>query len=76
MGLVAIATFAVVRLAVFFAPQVLFDVDPAVAPEPLGGLGPAGSMLLDVLLLLACACGLLGEALSGRRMDWLLLAVA
>ena len=53
IGLAGIATFAVMRLAVFFAPQVLFDVDPALHPEPLGGLGPAGSMVLDVLLLLA-----------------------
>ncbi len=76
IGLAGIATFALMRLAIFFAPQVLFDVDPALHPEPLGGLGPAGSMVLDVLLLLACACGLLGEAIAGRRMDWLLLAAA
>ena len=75
IGLAGIATFALMRLAIFFVPQVLFDVDPALHPEPLG-LGPAGSMVLDVLLLLACACGLAGEVMAGRRMDWLLLAAA
>ncbi|MHC4107870.1 MAG: O-antigen ligase family protein, partial [Planctomycetota bacterium] len=76
IGLIGIATIAIMRCVVFFAPQVLFDVDPARDPTPIGGLGPAGSLLLDALLLGACACGLLGQALAGRKFDALLLALA
>ena len=76
IGLIGIATIAIMRCVVFFAPQVLFDVDPAHNPTPIGGLGPAGSLLLDALLLGACACGLLGQAIAGRRFDALLLVLA
>ena len=76
IGLIGIATIAIMRCVIFFAPQVLFDVDPAHNPAPIGGLGPAGSLLLDALLLGACACGLLGQAIAGRRFDALLLVLA
>ncbi len=76
IGLIGIATIAIMRCVIFFAPQVLFDVDPAHNPAPIGGLGPAGSLLLDALLLGACACGLLGQAIAGRKFDALLLVLA
>jgi hypothetical protein len=70
-----IASVAVMRCVVTFAPRVVFDVDPAIDPTPLGGLGPAGSLVLDCLLLAMCGFGLLGEALSRRGIDWRLLVL-
>src|SRR5262245_20501581 len=67
---------AVLRGVVAFAPRVVFDVDPTIDPAPFAGLGPAGSLWLDVLLLAACSFALLGEALSGRDLDWKLLVLA
>jgi hypothetical protein len=64
------------RCVVTFAPRVLFDIDPAVDPTPLPGIGPGGSLVLDCLLLAMCGLGLLGEALSRRGIDWRLLALA
>ncbi|MHC4902076.1 MAG: O-antigen ligase family protein [Planctomycetota bacterium] len=75
-GAIGIATVAVMRCVVTFAPRLLFDVDPAIDPTPLPGLGPGGSLVLDCLLLAMCGCGLLGEALSRRGIDWRLLALA
>ena len=76
VGALGIATVAVMRCAIFFAPQVVFDVDPAFDPQRLGGLGPAGSLWLDVVLLVVCAGGLLGEALARKGIDWVLLLLA
>ncbi|MHC4909709.1 MAG: O-antigen ligase family protein [Planctomycetota bacterium] len=76
-GLVGMLGIIVGRTWIAVAPDVVFDVDPAVTSGSMGALGPAGSLLLDVGLLVAAALGLLGEALSGRRLNWrpLLLAV-
>ncbi len=76
IGALGIVTIAIVRCVVAFAPRLVFDVEPVIDPTPMPGLGPAGSLLLDVLLLAACGCGLLGEALTRRGLDWLLLALA
>src|SRR5262245_46811603 len=72
MGLIGIAAIAIVRCLILFAPQVVFDTDPALRDStPLAGLGPAGSMLLDVLLLASCVIALLGEWRTGARgVDW------
>jgi hypothetical protein len=75
-GALGIAGIAVMRCVVTFAPRLLFDVDPAIDPTPLPGLGPAGSLILDCLLLAMCGLGLLGEALGRRGIDWRLLALA
>ena len=75
-GALGIAALAIVRCVVAFAPQIVFDIDPAIDPTPLPGLGPAGSLFLDALLLAACGCGLLGEALARRGIDWRLLVLA
>jgi len=75
-GAIGIASVAIMRCVVTFAPRLLFDVDPAIDPTPLPGLGPAGSLILDCLLLAMCGLGLLGEALSRRGIDWRLLALA
>ncbi|MFK7960496.1 MAG: O-antigen ligase family protein [Phycisphaerales bacterium] len=59
-----IAAVATVRATVSFVPQRFFDVDPMLSAAPASGLGPAGSLLLDVLLL-ALAC--VGFGLHWRR---------
>ena len=71
-----IVTVAVLRVCASFAPRLVFDADPALDPSPLGGFGPAGSLVLDALVLAACAAGLYGEALAGRRIDWRLVLLA
>jgi hypothetical protein len=86
IGAAGIAGIAAVRCVIVFAPQVVFDVDPSIAyvaqldgtmdPALLPGLGPAGSLLLDALLLAACGCALLGETLTRRGLEWPLLALA
>ena len=76
VGGVGIVVIAVMRCVISFAPQIVFDIDPALDPTPLAGLGPAGSILLDALLLLACACALLGEVRTKRGIDWLLIVLA
>jgi hypothetical protein len=76
IGGIGIATIAVMRCLIAFAPQVVFDVDPGQFPGAFGGLGPAGSLWLDVALLLFAACGFTGEALSRRAIDWLVVLLA
>jgi hypothetical protein len=75
-GGVGIVIIAVMRCVISFAPQIVFDIDPGLDPTPLAGLGPGGSLLLDALLLLACACALVGEVLTKRGVDWMLLVLA
>lgn len=72
----ALTGIAIARCCIVFAPRTFFDVDPAIDGEPIGGLGPAGSLLLDLLLLLASAAALIGESLAGRSIRWPLIALA
>ncbi|MCP3902599.1 MAG: hypothetical protein GY715_03100, partial [Planctomycetes bacterium] len=72
MGIVAVA---VMRCLVLFAPQVVFDVDPLYESGALGALGPAGSLWLDVVLLVAAALLLLGRTLAGARIDGRLIVL-
>ncbi len=76
IGAIGIVTVAIIRCVIVFSGQVVFDVDPAIDPTPLAGFGPAGSLFLDAALLAACGCGLLGETLSGRSIDRLLVTLA
>ncbi len=76
VGGVGIVIIAVMRCVISLAPQIVFDIDPALDPTPLAGLGPAGSILLDALLLLACASAMVGEVLAKRGIDWLVLLLA
>ncbi|MCZ6835654.1 MAG: O-antigen ligase family protein [Planctomycetota bacterium] len=64
-GVGVIALIAVMRCLIVFAPQVVFDIDPAFNSDRLAGLGPAGSLLLDIVLLLGCGAALWGEAKKG-----------
>lgn len=86
VGAIGIAGVAVARCVIVFAPQVVFDIDPAIAyvvyrdgtmdAATLPGLGPAGSLFLDALLLAACGAALLGETLARRGIEWPILALA
>lgn len=73
MAAVAIGTLIMLRATVFFAPQLVFDVDPALDPSPIVGFGPAQSMLIDALIWLCCAVGLFAEVRSRRKVDLLML---
>ena len=75
LGAAGIAAVAVMRCLVFFAPQVVFDVDPLYEAGALGAMGPAGSLWLDVALLVSAALLLLGHVLAARRIDGLLLVL-
>lgn len=76
LGVIGVLLITVLRCMVVFAPIVVFDVDPVLDPMPLLGLGPAGSLLLDVLLLLFAVTALLGEWLSGRGLRPVILMLA
>jgi hypothetical protein len=76
IGLIGIVSIAVMRCVIVFAPQVHFDVDPVSDSTPLGGFGPAGSLVLDVILLLSCAVAIIGEWRRGAGIDWKLFALA
>jgi hypothetical protein len=65
--MIGIAAISIMRMLIVFAPELHFDSDPATHPYPMAGMGPAGSLLLDVLLLLSCAITLLGEWLGPAR---------
>lgn len=75
VALWGIVMIAVMRCVIVFVPQVYFDVDPALDPNPLAGMGMAGSLMLDVLLLVMCAIGLFTLAASGR-IRWGLVVLA
>jgi hypothetical protein len=63
---------AIVRTSVTIASQTRFDTDPAINNLPFVGIGVAGSLVLDCLLLLACAMAFQSEVRSGRRVSgWL-----
>lgn len=59
----ALMLVAFARAAVSFEPFPYWDMDPSVVYVPMTGIGPAGSMLLDVASLLAAALAL---AMGGR----------
>ncbi|HWB18789.1 MAG TPA: O-antigen ligase family protein [Phycisphaerales bacterium] len=77
LGAALIVAVSVARCVVTFSPMVVFDVDPAaVGGITLSGLGPAGSLMLDVALLVGCGFALCGWVMSGRKMNWGLLLLA
>jgi len=74
--MIVIVAVAAMRMLIVFAPERYFDVDPAFDPMPLAGLGPVGSLALDVALLMSCAIALVGEWLGRRGIAWTPLALA
>lgn len=67
---------AVARALIFFAPHRWFDVDPAVDPNPLRGLGPAGSLWIDAGLIAAAGLIHLGLWRARRTIRLLPLLLA
>ncbi|MCC6908836.1 MAG: O-antigen ligase family protein [Phycisphaerales bacterium] len=74
-GFVLLAAPAVLRTLLVIAVDPFFAIDSRVLPVPLEGLGPAGSVTLDLLALLGCLCALLAETLDGRSIDFKLLVL-
>ena len=75
-GFTGILSVAALRALVAVQPQVLFDVDPARDAAPMLAIGPVGSGMLDILLLVSAALALLGEMLAGNGIRRLPLALA
>ncbi len=71
-----LAAIAAARMSVSIVPQTRFDADPVLNPSSYAGLGPTGSLLLDVALLLVAALIFAGEARAGRRVSGILLLLA
>jgi len=75
LSVVVIMVLVLLRLTALAAPQVWFDVDPAMDPEPLAALSIAESLWIDVTLLVAAGIVLLLEGVLGPGVDrklWLL----
>lgn len=74
-GLLAMLCVAVMRMVTSFNHVIVFDVDPALDPNPFAGLA-AGSLWLDVALLGGAGAALLGHCLARQAIDWLIIAAA
>ena len=73
-----IAGVAAFRCMVTIAEHRVLDVDPMLDPDTIAGLSIAGSLGLDVILLVASAAGMFAVHASGRRVRgwwWLLLLI-
>lgn len=72
-----IAFVASLRCLAQVVEKRVLDVDPMLDPEPLAAISAAGSLALDVALLVASAGAFFWVHRSGRRINWLwyLLAV-
>ncbi len=75
-GFTGILSVAALRALVAVQPQVLFDVDPARDAGPMLAIGPVGSGIFDIVLLVSAALALLGELLAGNGVRRLPLALA
>jgi len=76
IGGLSIVVFAFVRCVQTIVPHVVFDINPALSPDPLPGIGPVGSLIIDSLVLVACALGLLGIVLGKKSINWWLVLLA
>lgn len=77
-GLIGILAVAAVRAMVLIEPNVWFaDIDPALDQMPLLALAASGSHILDLALMAAGVCALIGEWRSPRgvRIGLVLLAL-
>lgn len=61
-GLALIVASTLVRLTVPFEPMPYWDADPSVLFSPSSAIGPAHSLMLDVLTWLGAAVGLAGSS--------------
>ncbi|MBL9119774.1 MAG: hypothetical protein JNL80_07665 [Phycisphaerae bacterium] len=76
LATLAVVAVALIRSTISIAPQVRFDTDPGLNAMPYVGFGPTGSMVLDVILLMAAAMAFTAEARAGRRVHLGLVALA
>jgi tetratricopeptide (TPR) repeat protein len=75
-GLVLTLAPTLTRATVGVTTLPVWDMDPLIFPLPMSGLGPAGSMLVDALVLIGAALLLLASFLRGRGPGWLALTLA
>ena len=73
LGVVLMAVF--VRALVAIEPLPHWDLDPLLVNAPMTGLGPGGSLLLDVITFVGLSAVLLGAGLARERIAWGLLAL-
>lgn len=69
VGVAGLVAAAASRTVVTLPPSTWFDVDPLRSPGAVEGLGPAGSLALDAMLLASAAAVLLGRVCAGRGLD-------
>lgn len=63
---------AVLRACVMLSPDLYFTSNPRIMPTPLDGLGPAGTMTLDLISLIGMVLAMVAELRSGRRLERLM----
>lgn len=61
-GLAVIVAATLVRLTLPFEPMPYWDADPSVLFSPSSAIGPAHSLMLDVLTWLGAAVGIAGSS--------------
>lgn len=73
-GALGIIAISLMRAMVMFTPDPYFDTDPVAVPIAFAGLGPMGSLWLDLTLLLMAQLALAGESLARRGVKvWMVL---
>ncbi|MBC04318.1 MAG: hypothetical protein CMJ34_13610 [Phycisphaerae bacterium] len=68
---IALATLAALRFLSPFAPDRLFDVDPAGVFGPFPAVGPSGAAFLDVVILIVAAIALWRESRRDGLDPWI-----
>lgn len=68
---IALSTLAALRFLLPFAPDRLFDVDPASVEGPFPAVGPSGAAFLDAVILLIAAVALWRESRRDGLDPWL-----
>ncbi len=72
---VATAALAAARCLSPVLPEVWFDVDPVLDPDPAVGMSPTMVMWIDMIIVFLAGVMLAGEAVSRRGGDLLVLAL-
>ncbi|MEE2681673.1 MAG: O-antigen ligase family protein [Planctomycetota bacterium] len=82
LGAAALLGLIAFRCLVMISPDPSFDLDPMAEASPWFGLGPSGSSMTSIWILLASSVVLFGERFSGRGVDrgllllWMLPIIA
>lgn len=76
-GLVLVLAMVLLRVLASHAPELVFDIDPLLAAGAQPALGPAGSLLVDVVLVAGAALILAAEIARGAGLapPFILLAL-